>query len=73
MIRSRTSLPPTKILEMNQKRIKKDCDDLFKLAQELKEQVDKTDSVNVLSLPLISKAEQIEKLAKQIRDLARAV
>jgi hypothetical protein len=33
--------------------------------------VEKTDSVNVLSLPMIQKAEQIEKLAKQVKNLAR--
>ncbi len=58
------------ILEHNQKQIKKDVSELYTLAQQLKEQVAKTDSANVLSLPILEKAEQIEKLAKQIRSLA---
>lgn len=65
-------LDPHKILEADEKLIKKDCELLLKLAQELKDEVDKTDSANVLSLPLISKAEEIEKLARKIRNLARA-
>jgi hypothetical protein len=40
---------------------------LFQLASELKEQVEKTDSSQVLSLALVRKAEEIEKLAKEIK------
>ncbi|MGH9685312.1 MAG: hypothetical protein ACRD4S_17085 [Candidatus Acidiferrales bacterium] len=58
------------ILRHNQKQIQKDVSELYTLAQQLKEQVAKTDSTNVLSLPILEKAEQIEKLAKQIRSLA---
>lgn len=46
--------------------LKKDLDELYKLAAELKESVDKTDE-NVLSLQVIKKTEQIEKLARDIR------
>jgi hypothetical protein len=62
---------PKTILKENQKEIKKDVDQLYKLSQELKEESEKTDAYNVLSLPMIRKAEEIEKLAKKIKDRAK--
>ena len=59
------------ILEANQKDIKKNVERLFQLASELKTEVEKTDSVLVLSLPLLKKTEEIEKLAKDIRSRAK--
>ncbi len=44
-----------------------DTDKLLKLSVELKEYVDKSDE-NVLSLDVVKKAEQIEKLAKSVKD-----
>jgi hypothetical protein len=69
--------PPAKqqqipILKANQKDIKRDVQRLFELAEELKKEVEKTDSSEVLSLTLVHKAEEIEKLAKRIKGLARA-
>jgi len=58
-------------LSANQREIKKDVDRLFSLAQDLKEQAGKTDTVMVLSVAFVQKTEEIEKLAKKIRDLAR--
>ena len=49
-----------------QESLKKDMAELYKLATELKESVDKTDE-NVLSLQVVRKTEQIEKLARDIR------
>ncbi len=68
--------PPPKpdrrpLLKLNQKDIKRDVQRLFELAEELKKEVEKTDSAEVLSLSLVRKAEEIEKLAKHIRNLAR--
>ena len=60
-----------KILKQNNDTIKDDVEKLYDLASDLKKEVEKTDSVNVLSLPMIQKAEQIEKLAKQVKNLAR--
>lgn len=60
-----------KILKQNNETIKDDVEKLYDLASDLKKEVEKTDSVNVLSLPMIQKAEQIEKLAKQVKNLAR--
>ena len=36
-----------------------------------KVEVEKTDSANVLSLTIVGKSEQVERLAKQIKNLAR--
>lgn len=65
------SIDNKRLLKENQKQIQEDAQRLFKLAQELKEQAGDTDSAVVLSLPLIHKAEEIEKLAKHIKNLAR--
>ena len=54
-----------------EKEIKKKVDKLFQLATELKEEVDKTDSAKVLSLAMLKKAEEIEKLAKDIKSRAK--
>jgi hypothetical protein len=53
--------------EDRQKRLKEDTDRLLKLATELKEYVDKTNQ-NILSLDVIKKTEEIEKLAKSVRE-----
>lgn len=64
--------PPTKVLlEENQKDIKKNIEKLFELASQLKEQVEKTDATTVLSLAMVKKAEEIEKLARQIKERAK--
>lgn len=47
--------------------LKTDTDRLLKLSLELKEYVDKSNE-NVLSLEVIKKADEIEKLAKSVRD-----
>jgi hypothetical protein len=59
------------VLEQNQKDIKKDVEKLYELASELKTEVDKTDATAVLSLAMVKKAEEIEKLARQIKDHAK--
>ena len=58
------------MLESNQKDIKKNIERLYQLASELKAEVEKTDSVQVLSVVMLKKAEAIEKLAKGIRSRA---
>jgi hypothetical protein len=47
--------------------LKADTDKLLKLAVELKDSVDKS-SENVLSLDVLKKAEEIEKLAHSVKD-----
>ena len=51
--------------------LKNDTDKLLKLSVELKSYVDKSDE-NVLSLTVIKKAEEIEKLAKSVKDKMKA-
>ena len=47
--------------------LKSDTDKLLKLSVELKAYVDKSDE-NVLSINVIKKADEIEKLAKSVKD-----
>ena len=51
--------------------LKSDTDKLLKLSVELKDYVDKADE-NVLSLDVIKKAEEIEKLAKSVKEKCAA-
>jgi len=50
-----------------QKQLQQDTEKLLSLATELKQQVDKTDK-NILSVDVIKKADEIEKLAKSVRN-----
>jgi hypothetical protein len=50
--------------------LKSDTDKLLKLSVELKTYVDKSNE-NVLSLDVIKKAEEIEKLARSVKDKMR--
>jgi hypothetical protein len=59
------------LLEQNQKDIKKNIEKLFQLASELKNEVEKTDATTVLSMTMVRKAEDIEKLAHQIKERAK--
>lgn len=54
-----------------QAKLKADTDKLLQLSTELKQQVDKSNE-NILSLEVIKKAEEIEKLAKNVRERMRA-
>ncbi len=58
-------------LEENEKDLKKKVEKLFQLATDLKNEVDKTDSVKVLSITMLKKADEIEKLAKDIKNRAK--
>ena len=59
------------MLEQRQKDIKKDIEKLFDLATQLKAEVEKTDATTTLSLAMVRRAEEIEKLARQIKDYAK--
>jgi len=63
---------PKELLKENQKALRGDVDQLAQLVQDLKTEADKTDQTGVLSLSFVHKAEAIEKLARQIKSLARA-
>jgi hypothetical protein len=60
-----------KALENNDKDMKKKVDRLYQLATELKSEVDSTDSSKVLSLNLMKKAEEIERLARDIKNRSK--
>ncbi len=62
---------PKMMLAANEKEIKKNVEKLYELASELKTEVEKTDSVKVLSLSMLKKAEEIERLAKDIKSRAK--
>ena len=63
---------PTKtMLEANEKDIKKSIEKLYQLATDLKAEVEKTDSSQVLSLGMLKKAEEIERLAHDIKTRAK--
>ena len=86
-MRSRTPPSPTPEVDENQARLaremakkanqerqaalKNDTDKLVKLAGELKEYVDRTNE-NVLSLNVMKKAEEIEKLAHSVKEKMKA-
>lgn len=59
------------LLEANQKEMRKNVEKLYDLASELKAEVEKTDSVKVFSLGMVKKTEEIERLAKEIRNRAK--
>jgi hypothetical protein len=64
-------LDPKAIERANQKEIRTDVAKLYEMVTELKEQIEKTDATATLSISVVKKAQQIEKLAKQIKDLAK--
>jgi hypothetical protein len=76
--RSRDDIPappmadPKVQLKESQKNLRRDADHLVQLANQLKDEAYKTEQTDVLSLSLFHKAEDVEKLAKQIKDLVRA-
>jgi hypothetical protein len=59
--------PEKRMSEQDAKEMRKKVERLYQLAAELKAEVDKTDSTNLLSLHLLKKAETIEKLAREIK------
>jgi hypothetical protein len=62
---------PKAIARANQIEIRTDIAKLYDLVSELNEHMEKTDATATLSISVVKKAQQIEKLAKHIKDLAR--
>lgn len=62
---------PRVILKQNQDEIKKDVAKLTQTVAELQKSLDESDTKEVLSLDVVHKTDEIEKLAKQIRSLVR--
>jgi hypothetical protein len=63
---------PKVMLKEDQKDLRRDVDRLLQMAKDLKDESDKTPETDVLSLSLVKRVEDIEKLAHQIKDLIRA-
>jgi hypothetical protein len=63
--------PDSRTLKANQQAIKKDVARMTELVQQLQDGLDASDTKAVLSLDVLKKCEEIEKLAKQVRDLVR--
>lgn len=59
-------------LKEQQKELRRDVDRLVQMVKDLKEASDKTPETDVLSLSLVKKAEDVEKLARQIKERIRA-
>ena len=62
---------PKAIERANQQEIRADITKLYAMVTELKEEIEKTDATATLSISVVKKAQQIEKLAKQIKGLAK--
>ncbi|HEX3966323.1 MAG TPA: hypothetical protein VHW70_00010 [Edaphobacter sp.] len=56
---------------LNQEHIAALVEQVYKLASELKDQVEHTNLTTMFPLDFVKKAQQIEKLAKQIKDQAK--
>jgi len=65
-------LDPKAIERANQQKIRTDVAKLYEMVSDLKEQIEKTDATSTLSVSILKKAQQIEKLAKQITSLAKS-
>jgi hypothetical protein len=59
------------ILKANREAIAKDVTKMSELVDDLQKQFQENDTTEILSLDVLRKSEEIEKLAKQIRDLVR--
>lgn len=64
-------MTPAERMQMNQVQIRKSSARLAEVVGELRKDLEANDTTNVLPLAVIRKAEEIEKLARQIRTLVR--
>jgi hypothetical protein len=58
-------------LALSLQEIKADVEKLYELIGELREQIRRSDTNSTLSLSVVKKGQQIEKLAKQVKDRAK--
>lgn len=58
-------------LQQNEKEFRAGVEKLYELASELRQEVQKTPTTDVLSLPIVKKTEEIEKLAKALKNKAK--
>jgi hypothetical protein len=59
------------VLKANREAIAKDVTRMSELIDALQKQLKENDTTDILSLDVIRKSEEIEKLARQVRDLVR--
>ncbi len=59
------------MLQQNEKEFRQGIERLYQLTSELHEEVQKTATTEVLSVRMVKKAEQIEKLAKMLKNRAK--
>src|SRR5258708_25349172 len=59
------------LLQQNEKEFREGVERLYELTSELHEEVQKTATTEVLSVRMVKKAEQIEKLAKMLKNRAK--
>ena len=62
---------PKSVDRQNQAELKGDIEKLYALVFVLREQMKMTDSTSTMSVTIIKQAQQIEKLAKEIKDRAK--
>ena len=62
---------PKAIDKQNQAELRDDIERLYALAFVLREQMKMTDSTSTMSVKIVKQAQQIEKLAKEIKDRAK--
>jgi hypothetical protein len=66
------SQPDQKTIDkQNQEQIRADIDKMYVMVSELKQELGVTNTATVLSVNFVKKTHEIEKLAKQIRELAK--
>ena len=58
-------------LQQNEKEFREGVDRLYQLTSELREEVQKTPTTDVLSMRMVKKTEEIEKLAKVLKAKAK--
>jgi hypothetical protein len=59
------------MLQQNEKEFREGVERLYQLTSELREEVQKTATTDVLSMHMVKKTEQIEKLAKALKTKAK--
>ncbi len=64
-------IDPRRILEANQKELKQESERLLKLAEAIRDELEKKDTADVLPLGLLKKAEEVEKIGKKMQSLLR--
>jgi hypothetical protein len=59
------------VLKQNEKEFRTGVEKLYQMTGELKEELEKTPTTEVLSVKMYKKMQEIEKLAKQLKDKAK--